>query len=147
MAAPGDAFSLAAKLLARREHSAHELRQKLQARGFGGEMVASALQRVQEIGLQSDRRFCDSYINTHRQRFGDYRLRAELAKRGVNAEEAAAALTAAALLPGGERAAEILRKKYPRGLPAKDEQRAQRFLHSRGFGGGDIRAALAALRA
>ena len=139
------ALTVAVRLLARREHTADELRRKLKQRGFADSDVESALMRLRENDLQSDRRFSDDYLRQMQWRWGDFRLRAELQKRGVREEECNAAFAAAKLPPEAERAAAVLKKKYPRGVVEADENTARRFLHSRGFGSDSIRAALAGI--
>lgn len=143
-----DALSLAVQLLARREHTAEELRQKLAQRGWQRAEVEAALHHLQQRNLQSDQRFCAAYLREKQGSYGDFRLRAELARRGVDEEVTTAALKAAALPPEAQRAAALLQRKYPRGVAAGDEkteQTARRFLHNRGFGGESIRAALVGL--
>jgi regulatory protein len=56
-------------LLARREHSAHELRQKLEKREFDRDEIELALEVLQQNNLQSDARFTESYVN-HRTNAG-----------------------------------------------------------------------------
>ena len=137
------ALATAVKLLSRREHTADELRRKLRQRGFADGEIAGVLLRLRENGLQSDQRFSDIYIRQAQRRFGDFRLCAELQKRGVGKEECCAALVAAQLQPAAERAAAVLRKKYPRGVGEANENAARHFLRSRGFNGDSVRAALA----
>ena len=66
-------------LLARREHSQHELTQKLIQRGFSEEDVAKAMEHLLETDLQSDKRFVESMIR-HRagQGHGPIRIDADL---------------------------------------------------------------------
>ena len=47
-------------LLNRREYSAFELTQKMLDKGFPEEAIDHELSMLQEEGLQSDRRFCES---------------------------------------------------------------------------------------
>ena len=140
---PDTPLTIAIRLLSRREHTAQELREKLAQREISGADCDAVLARLQETDLQSDRRFCAAYLRQKHSAFGDYRLRAELAKRGVAKAEIAAALAAAELPPEAERARAVLRRKYARGITAEEEAQARRFLHSRGFSGESIRAAIA----
>lgn len=135
-------LTAAIRLLSRREHTRTELNQKLTRRGYATADIAAALNQLAANTLQSDRRFCRVYIRQYGQRFGDFRLRAELGKRGAAADDINAELAAAALAPEHERAAQVLQKKYPDGLTSAERQTAQRFLTQRGFAGGSIRAAL-----
>ena len=78
--------SRAMDLLARREHSADELRRKLKAREFDQNAVELALEALQHDGLLSDARFAESFV--HR-RFnagmGPMKIAYELRQRGIDA--------------------------------------------------------------
>lgn len=81
------------RLLATREHSVAELRRKLQARGCGSDGIERVLAGLQEQGLLSDARFVESYVEERlRKGFGPLRIRAELQKRGIEAERIAQSL-------------------------------------------------------
>ncbi len=71
-------------LLARREHSAAELRRKLRAREFDDSAIERALETLQHDGLQSDARFAESFVH---QRFhagmGPLKIAFELRQKGV----------------------------------------------------------------
>lgn len=74
----------ALNLLARREQSRLELRQKLTQRGFAYQDVESCLARLEEQGLQSDQRFANSYIQQRFQRgYGPNRIKQELMQKGI----------------------------------------------------------------
>ena len=138
-------LTTALRLLSRREHTRGELEQKLAHRGYAESDIAAALDRLADNALQSDKRFCRAYIRQYGQRFGDFRLAAELKKRRVAAADIDTELAAAALPPENERAVEVLQKKYP-GLAAASRAAAQRFLQQRGFSSESIRAALSAFK-
>ncbi|MCP4983472.1 MAG: regulatory protein RecX [Gammaproteobacteria bacterium] len=74
----------AMELLARRDHSEQELRQKLKSRDFDTDAIDDALQALKRDGLQSDERFTESYV--HR-RFnagvGPLKIRYELRQKGI----------------------------------------------------------------
>jgi regulatory protein len=71
--------------LARREYAREELQKRLHKAGFGLAEVRQAVESLIEDGLQSDDRFCESFIR-HRvgQAYGPRRIRAELIARGVD---------------------------------------------------------------
>ncbi len=125
---------LALRLLARREHSRAELRQKLAAHG-SAEDVDAILDHMEQCGLLSDARFAEAYIASRRNRLGTFRLRRELRDRGV----ADALIVQALDQSGGDelaRAREVWRRKF--GVPpadVRDYARQARFLQSRGFAG------------
>ena len=69
------ALQRAVGLLARREHSQHELRHKLTARDYSEEEIETALQRLLEKDLQSDERFAQVYTQARYQRgHGPYKI-------------------------------------------------------------------------
>jgi regulatory protein len=77
----------AMNLLARREHSAHELLQKLKQRDFLEDEILRAIEALQADNLQSDTRFADSFINQRvNAGYGPIKIRHELRQKGV-AEE------------------------------------------------------------
>jgi len=77
--------SKAMDLLARREHSAQELRQKLKTREYDIDAIDEILQALKEDRLQSDERFTESYVN-HRFNagVGPLKIRYELRQKGVS---------------------------------------------------------------
>ena len=71
-------------MLARREHSAFEIRRKLQQKDFTESEIDEALERLQQEGLLSDARFAESYINGRMGKgYGPLRIALELKERGV----------------------------------------------------------------
>lgn len=80
-------IEIAVNLLARREHSSLEIRQKLKQRHFDDEDIESAITQLQTNNLLSDERFTESYINMRKQRgYGPLRITQELKQRGINTE-------------------------------------------------------------
>ncbi len=71
--------------LARREHTAQELRRKLKAKEFADDDIDEVIGGLQQDALQSDQRFTESYIN-HRVNagVGPIRIRYELRQKGVS---------------------------------------------------------------
>lgn len=139
---PANVLTTAIRLLSRREHTAYELQQKLQQRQFSSNDITDALQRLLETDLQSDLRFCAAYIRQQQERFGDFRLRYELAKRGAEEGTIENAIAAAALPAETTRVIEVMQKKYPQGLAHSEQNSARRFLQSRGFSADSIRCAI-----
>jgi len=80
------AFEKAVTLLARREHSVYELELKLRSRGFKGNSVSAALERLLKVGYVDDRRFAEVWVRTRLRRNpeGYSRLAAGLYRRGVD---------------------------------------------------------------
>jgi regulatory protein len=121
-------------MLARREYSRAELRDRLLATGAGRDECESVLDELAALGFLSDARFAQAVV---RQKQGGYSRRAiagTLKQKGVGAEAAEAALAdhpiddAAALVA-------LWRRRFGR-APADEREKARqvRFLQSRGFG-------------
>jgi len=125
----------AMNLLARREHSTRELRDKLLARGFEDDEITPALQALSREGLLSDERFAESFIHSRLERgSGPVKIRAELRQRGV-ADEIIANWLDERDRAWLERAEAVRRKKFGSTLPVdyKEKARQARFLQYRGF--------------
>lgn len=143
----------ALQLLAQREHSAAELRRKLldhaldklgaampeaepgrraRAPGAGAEAEVEALLAwLQQHGHLSDTRFVESRLRARAPRYGNLRLRSELARHGVSpSPEEAEALAASEFA----RARGVWERKFG-AAPADAAGRARqaRFLAGRGF--------------
>ncbi len=74
-------------LLARREHSAAELKRKLRQKGYASADIDAGLSPLLLDGSVSDRRFTEAYVNMRMNRgYGPMRILAELRERGIPAE-------------------------------------------------------------
>ncbi len=142
----GEARKKAMDLLARREHGRAELERKLVAAGFAADVAADALQQLTEEGLQSDRRFVESFVQSRiNQGKGPLRIHADLGQRGV-----AAGLIDDVLETVGEDwvalARSVRQKKFGRSRPTdfKDKARQMRFLQYRGFEPDHVHGAISA---
>ncbi len=133
------------QILAQREHSRSELRRKLLAHAQKDEAEAgAAIEQVEAVldWLQANRylceaRFVESRVHARASRYGNLRIRQELAQHGV-----ALTADAAQQLKGSElaRAREVWLRKF--GQPAADaadRARQMRFLAGRGFASEVIR--------
>ncbi len=134
-------------LLARREHSFHELLDKLtdQFPDYDrDEIVLPALTRMRDENLQSDSRFASAWVNYRAGRgFGPLKIASELHPRKLDRE----LLTSALYLNGPdweEKCFDALCRKFKvRDNPSREERaRWQLFLMQRGFGQEQIRAAM-----
>jgi regulatory protein len=137
----------AMNLLARREHSFHELLDKLTGKfpDFDRDaIVLPALQKLRDENLQSDARFAAAWVNYRAGRgIGPLKIAAELHPRKLDRE----ILNSALYLDGPdweEKCAQALRRKFKVRDEASREERArwQRFLMQRGFDSDQIRAAM-----
>ena len=74
-------------LLARREHSQFELRNKLKAKGHAKDVIDNVLQELAKENLQSDERFVENFIRARANHgFGPVRIALELRDRGITKE-------------------------------------------------------------
>jgi len=148
---PADAHLKTARLaamdmLARREHSAFELQQKLVAKFPDLDtdtVILPTIARLQEQKLQSDSRFAQALVRYRSQRgMGPLKIMAELRPRGLSGEVLREALYGDidwVVLCG-----EVLEKKFPVNRSASPAEKAkwQRFLAQRGFDGEQCRIAI-----
>ncbi len=137
--------SSALKLLAMREHSRTELREKLSRKCADEPFLELLLAQLEEDGLQSDRRFAEAFVAMRqRQGKGPVLLKMELKQKGVSADLIAELLDEQddcwLISARNQRS-----KKFGQSIPseAKERARQMRFLQARGFSSGQIRLALA----
>lgn len=130
----------AVSYLARREHSALELRRKLDKSGFDTADIELVLTQLQQADLQSDERFAESYVRSRINRgYGKTRIRMELQERGV-ADELIRDSLQQAEIDWFALAAEVRSKRFGEQNPEDFKSRAkqQRFLQYRGFSHDEI---------
>ena len=132
--------------LARREHSAKEIRRKLSSRIESSDDLEVEIKKLEDEGLLSDERFAESYINSRKRKgFGPLRIKSELRERGVNDSisqnllnsENWSVLAHASLL-----------KKAGDSLPNERDKilKLKRFLNYRGFDFSDIDKAFSLIK-
>lgn len=131
-------------LLARREHSTRELREKLLQKLGSAPQLDEELERLQADGLLDDNRFAEAFVRMHRNRgHGPQRILHELAQKGVDAEIAEACVE-----PKSGEWVELLRRIRARRfgeeapVSSTEWQRQARHLQTRGFSTEQIRRAL-----
>ena len=122
-------------MLARREHSAFEIRRKLKQKAFSESDIEEAVDRLLRDGLLSDKRYAESYINMRKGKgFGPQRIALELKERGVAEADFRQCLYAEEMDWWSVLKA-VHDKKY--GSVADDDYRARskriRYLQYRGF--------------
>jgi regulatory protein len=125
----------AMNLLARREHSVTELKNKLLKANFDIDEIYKVIAKLTETGLQSDKRFAENYLRYRSQRgFGFQRIRLELKERGVADDFISEALTEADI-DWFSLAALARCKRFGEQTPdnLQDRSKQQRFLQYRGF--------------
>lgn len=105
-----EALAVATRTLARREHSAHGLRERLLRAGVSGTDADDALEELRRVGLLDDVRFAGERARVLAERGkGDAAIRFDLERAGVEASDAEAAL--AVLEPESERAARVVDRR------------------------------------
>jgi len=127
------AFDCAVRLLARREHGAHELAGKLIQKGYSQEDTENAIVECQRHGWQSDSRFVEAVFNTRiRQGYGPLRISQELQNKYICRELITAKLDEYEE-QWQEHAHAVWQKKFMPPENFIDMQKQQRFLLYRGF--------------
>ena len=122
-------------LLARREHGAHELANKLATKGYLAKEIEEAISLCQQLGLQSDGRFVESMCRVRiRQGYGPIRIRQALQNLRLDSDliDAALALEQDNWL---DYAMDVWQKKYKEqvDLSYPAIQKQKQFLLYRGF--------------
>jgi regulatory protein len=137
------AGSAAVLLLARRDFSSGELREKLAAQGFQAATVQSVVAEFIERGYLNDERYARQFVAYHAERgHGPRRIARELAQRGLDATLIDEALSEAE--DWGQRARELRIRRFGLTVPERWPEKAKqaRFLQYRGFSNDHIRSAL-----
>jgi regulatory protein len=145
---PNHSYAYAVALLARRDHSTSELRQKLKQRGYLEHAIEPVLIDLEESRKLDDARYGANVAGSRSRRaYGPARIRSELLRKGVAAETIETAIAGAE----GEESPDYFRlarearsRKFGPGMPTdwKEKARQARFLQYRGFSNDHIRAAL-----
>jgi regulatory protein len=126
---------VAIRLLARREHSALELKRKLLARDFEQQEVNDCVTILIDNNLLSDLRFAGAFIRSKVARGKGYEhIRAGLISRGVSREIVLSSLESCGV-SWLALASQVLQKKFGADacISGGDQARKQRFLSYRGF--------------
>jgi regulatory protein len=132
---PADVRLAAMNLLARREHSVRELRNKLKRRFTDDAMIDEQIARLTGENLQSNLRFSESYARQRVGRgYGPVRVREELRERGASGLDVAAAMEELQV-DWFAVASEVALKKFGALAPGdiKEKARRARFMQYRGF--------------
>jgi regulatory protein len=127
-------------LLARREHSRHELGDKLRQRGFDAKEIDVALDQLETDNLLNDARYAESYLRQRIARgFGPLRIEQELQQRGIDSALIGEAIehTAPDWFAEMEQQRE---KKFGSEIPDDYNKRMKqaRFLQNRGFSPSEV---------
>src|SRR5699024_198097 len=137
-----DALPISVALLARREHSRHDLARKMRRYSQDEDEITQVLDLLVAKDLLSDRRFAEVYVRARKERFGRQRLSYELSQPKVDGQiidELFAPLT----VDEFQRAHDVWLRTFNR--VAQDQReyaRQYRFLGQRGFNSEVIRKVL-----
>jgi len=134
MSAEHSAREVALGLLARREHSAFELRQKLRQRGYSEDVIAPLLEDLAARGWLSDLRFAEGFLRNRIDKgHGPLRIRADLAQKGVSPALIDRVMESEAV-DWIDVARTRIRKRFKAGpVDARERARRYRHLHAQGF--------------
>ena len=135
-----ETLATALSLLARREHSVHELRRKLLDKGHPATATDAAISILVRDKLLSDERFTEMYVHARTARgYGPLHIAASLRERGIGKELITRHVCNSDPL-WRKHAAEARRKRFGRSLPASmaEQARQTRFLAARGFTGEQV---------
>ena len=140
---------LAIGFLSRREYSREELKAKL-CRRLGPDespdAVDAVLDTLEQKGYLSNLRFAEQLVRQKSARYGAFRLKAELRRKGVPEDDIREALRTVEV-SSSERAYAVWSRKFSC-LPDGEKEKARqvRFLLARGFSYSDIQDVFARAR-
>jgi regulatory protein len=138
------ALEQAARLLEAREKSRVELTDKLTQAGYSPDAAAGAADKLESLGYLDDRRYAKNLLARFGKRYGVFRIRQELTRRGISKAIADELLEEHDPETGLEAAVQIARKAL-RGKtadPRAARQKAYAALARRGYGADVIKQAL-----
>jgi regulatory protein len=128
-------YNKALDLVSRREHSRHELRQKLDQRyPETSSIIEEVLDKLEINKILDDERFAEMYLNSRaRKGFGPKKIEMELNSRRVNSLFISNAIEA--YENWLENAQKVLKKKFKdqKPLDYQSKMKQKQFLFSRGF--------------
>lgn len=128
-------------LLARREYSRRELRERLHARGHDAQETETALDTLASRQYQSDARYAEMLARSRAaQGYGPRRIRMELSAQGVTRELCEVAMDSLNQ-DWDQTARALVRRRYGASPNPGDRTRAAQFLLRRGFDAATVRSA------
>lgn len=132
------AYNKAVELLARREHSHYELKNKLLGRDYTEQEIEPALIQLEQENYLSDVRFAESYVRLRVEKgFGARKIKAELYEKGINSE--LASLVLAKIEDWQPIIEAAYQKRFIKRSEDVNKEKVYRFLSYRGFTSEQIR--------
>jgi regulatory protein len=125
----------AMNLLARREYSAQELRQKLSQRSSEIDVINQVIQRLIQDGLQSDERFTEAFTKMRlRQGKGSAVVSFELKQKGIS-QELIGVYIQNSDSQWQDSLSQLIHRRFAGQIADEPREKAKqlRFLQSRGF--------------
>jgi regulatory protein len=133
------ALNTALRVLTRRDHSKHELSQKLKARGYAGEVIDEVISECERFDYINDERTAQIFIRQlHRKGYGRKRIQFELNLKGFRGKFIQGVLAKSISdIDEYQSAEKIYQKRARRFDREKDvlkrKDKIYRFLYGRGF--------------
>ena len=139
------AYDYAVFLLARRDYSTHDLKKKLEDRGYNEHAREVVVDDLESMGKMNNERYGQNLVAFRARRgHGPARIRNELRKSGIPRDAIDEAVKGEEAPDFQVRAREVRARKFGPEIPKDRKERAKqaRFLQYRGFSNDHIRAAL-----
>ena len=133
------AMNTALRILTRRDHSKHELIQKLKMRGYAGEVIDEVITECERFEYINDERTAQVFVRQlHRKGYGRKRIRFELNLKGLRGNHIQAILSKSISDADEYQCAEKIFQKHARCFDReknvlKRKDKLYRFLYGRGF--------------
>ena len=136
----------AVKILAVKDRTEKELRDKLLEKGYGADEADDAVEAMKGFGYIDDRAYAEKYVSdgVKLRGHGEARIRSELLRRGVSRSIVDETLAQGLAADGAERVAEIMDRRFQGAdlSNPKERSRIVAYFARRGFSYSDIRGAM-----
>ena len=133
------ALNTALRILTRRDHSKHELSQKLKARGYVQEVINDVISECERFDYINDERTAQVFIRRlQRKGYGRKRIRSELNRKGLRSKNIQTILSKSINDIDECQGAEKIYQKHARRFNREKEElkrkdKIYKFLYGRGF--------------
>lgn len=134
------AFERAVAYLGLAPRARREIERYLADKGYDREVIAAAVKKLVDYRYIDDRAYAESLVKSKSKKYGTFRLKAELKKKGIAQD-----IIDELLGDGGDDNVRDVAEKYVRSHKFCDRQKLKRFLAGRGFSWDSIDAAVDAL--